>query len=85
MKKIFLVTFWTILGIGIILILIFANLANGKDISKTPTILIHVQGENAFLTENELLDRLVFKRLFTPGVPVNKINKRIFFIIGLFN
>jgi len=74
MKKIFLVTFWTILGIGIILILIFANLANGKDISKTPTILIHVQGENAFLTENELLDRLVFKRLFTPGVPVNKIN-----------
>ena len=63
MKKVLTLIFLVLLGIGILVILFFANNKNEKIISKKPTISIHVEGENAFLTESELLDRLIFKNL----------------------
>ena len=74
MKKILTLIFLVLLGIGIIAILVIANNKNEEIISKKPTISIHVEGENAFLTESELLDRLIFNKLYTIGDRVEKIN-----------
>ena len=74
MKKVLTLIFLVLLGIGILVILFFANNKNEKIISKKPTISIHVEGENAFLTESELLDRLIFKNLYSVGDLVEKIN-----------
>ena len=74
MKKVLALIFLALLGIGVIVILFIANNKNEKIISKKPAISIHVEGENAFLTENELLDRLVFNKLYAVGDRVEKIN-----------
>jgi cell division protein FtsQ len=74
MKKVLTLIFLVLLGIGIIAILLIANNKNEEIISKKPTISIHVEGENAFLTESELLDRLIFNKLYSIGDRVEKIN-----------
>lgn len=63
-----------LLGIGVVTVLIIANNKNEEIVSKKPTISIHVEGENAFLTQSELLDRLIFKKLYSIGDRVEKIN-----------
>lgn len=74
MKKIGTIVFLSLLGIGVLTILIVANTTNKKVLAKKPTISIHVNGENAFLTKNELLDRLMLKKLFWSGCRVEEIN-----------
>lgn len=74
MKKIGTIVFLSLLGIGVLTILIVANTTNKKVLAKKPTISIHVNGENAFLTKNELLDRLMLKRYFWSGCRVEEIN-----------
>ena len=76
MKKVLTLIFFVLLGIGIIIILVFATKENSHALAKKPTISIHVDGENAFLTNKELLDRLAFKKLFTYGDSMDKINTK---------
>jgi len=63
MKKVFKIIFWVLFAVGLILIVFFASKENNNTVAKKPDISIHVEGENAFLTESELLDRLIYKRL----------------------
>ena len=74
MKKVFLIIFWVLFAVGLILIVFFANTENNNDVAKKPDISIHVEGENAFLTESELLDRLIYKRLYQKNMKVNFVN-----------
>lgn len=74
MKKVFLIIFWVLFAVGLILIVFFANTENNNDVAKKPDISIHVEGENAFLTESELLDRLIFERLYQKNMKVNLVN-----------
>jgi cell division protein FtsQ len=74
MKKVFLIIFWVLFAVGLILIVFFAGTENSNTLAKKPDISIHVEGENAFLTESELLDRLIFKRLYQKNMKVNFVN-----------
>ena len=74
MKKVFTIIFWVLFAVGLILIVFFASKENNNAIAKKPDISIHVEGENAFLTESELLDRLIYKRLYQKNKKVNFVN-----------
>ena len=74
MKKVLLIIFWVLFAVGLILIVFFANTENNNDVAKKPDISIHVEGENTFLTESELLDRLIYKRLYQKNMKVNLVN-----------
>ncbi len=76
MKKVLLIIFWVLFAVGLILIVFFANTENNNDVAKKPDISIHVEGENTFLTESELLDRLIYKRLYQKNMKVNSVNIR---------
>ena len=67
MKKWLIRIAWVIFA-GIIIALLFLarNAQEKKPVSK-PAIVIHVEGENAFLTEDELFIRLKRKRLIFDG------------------
>ena len=74
MKKVFKIIFWVLFGVGLILIVFFASKENNNAVAKKPDISIHVEGENAFLTESELLNRLILKRLYQKNMKVNFVN-----------
>ena len=74
MKKVFTIIFWVLFAVGLILIVFFANTENNNAIAKKPDISIHVEGEHAFFTESELLDRLILKRLYQKNMKVNVVN-----------
>jgi len=74
MKKVFKIIFWVLFAVGLILIVFFASKENNNAVAKKPDISIHVEGENAFLTESELLDRLIYKRLYQKNMKVNVVN-----------
>ena len=74
MKKVFKIIFWVLFGVGLILIVFFASKENDNAVAKKPDISIHVEGENAFLTESELLNRLILKRLYQKNMKVNFVN-----------
>ena len=74
MKKVFTIIFWVLFAVGLILIVFFASTENNNAVAKKPDISIHVEGENAFLTESELLDRLIYKRLYQKNMKVNVVN-----------
>ena len=74
MKKVFKIIFWVLFAVGLILIVFFASKENNNTVAKKPDISIHVEGENAFLTESELLDRLIYKRLYQKNMKVNVVN-----------
>jgi len=74
MKKVFKIIFWVLFAVGLILIVFFASKENNNAIAKKPDISIHVEGENAFLTESELLNRLILKRLYQKNMKVNVVN-----------
>ena len=74
MKKVFTIIFWVLFAVGLILIVFFASKENNNTVAKKPDISIHVEGENAFLTESELLDRLIYKRLYQKNMKVNFVN-----------
>ncbi len=76
MKKVLLIIFWVLFAVGLILIVFFANTENNNDVAKKPDISIHVEGENTFLTESDLLDRLIYKRLYQKNMKVNSVNIR---------
>jgi cell division protein FtsQ len=74
MKKVFKIIFWVLFAVGLILIVFFSSKENNNTVAKKPDISIHVEGENAFLTESELLDRLIYKRLYQKNMKVNVVN-----------
>ncbi len=74
MKKVIKIIFWVLFAVGLILIVFFASKENNNTVAKKPDISIHVEGENAFLTESELLDRLIYKRLYQKNMKVNVVN-----------
>jgi len=74
MKKVFKIIFWVLFAVGLILIVFFASKENNNAVAKKPDISIHVEGENAFLTESELLNRLILKRLYQKNMKVNVVN-----------
>ncbi len=76
MKKVFKIIFWVLFGVGLVLIVLFASKENNNAVAKKPDISIHVEGENAFLTESELLNRLILKRLYQKNMKVNFVNAK---------
>lgn len=49
---------WSLFGIGVVFLLVSVRAVLDERVLPEPDIHIHVKGENAFLTENELLTRL---------------------------
>jgi cell division protein FtsQ len=63
MKKWLIRGLWIAFGIGVIVLMGFTKVAQEELIMDTPQIVIHVQGEHAFLTEDELRIQLENKGL----------------------
>lgn len=56
-----------VLFLGVIAVFVTASNQEAKKQPKIPSVSIHVDSENAFLTENELLARLKMQRLIYEG------------------
>ena len=67
MKKWLRIVLWILLAAGVTTALIFSYQQEQKKKIKNPKISIHVEGENTFLTEKELWDRLKFNSLVFDG------------------
>ena len=76
MKKWIKIVLWVLLVAATIAVLIIANYTNQAKKSRVPFMSIHVEGENAFITEAELLKRVEDKHLFTPNQSVESLNVR---------
>jgi hypothetical protein len=58
MKKWVKITLWSMFAVTIIILMVMAKAAQEKTVLTRPHIVIRVNGENAFLTEDELYTRL---------------------------
>lgn len=74
MKKWLRILSWILLAAGVIIVFIFSNQQEQKKKINNPQISIHVEGENTFLTEKELWQRLKFNRLVYDGQANNSFN-----------
>lgn len=74
MKKWIKISLSIIGGIGLVTLMMFMSSAQNKAVLKKPSVSIHVEGENAFLTETELLDRLKRDNLIYDGQTFEQIN-----------
>lgn len=64
-----------ILAILLILVgLIAAVKREGQRKISDPNIVVHVEGAEALLNNQELKERLLFQRIYTPGVPVDQLD-----------
>ncbi|MBI2258892.1 MAG: FtsQ-type POTRA domain-containing protein [Flavobacteriia bacterium] len=80
--KIIKSTFWGLFITGVLLILSLTNRKHNEQISALPNIFIKINGENAFLTQKELLNRLkrqgyVFDNQTMKNVKINTIEQSI--------
>ena len=73
MKKWLKITLWLLLSILVSVVFFFAVKEENSKILRTPDIAIHVEGESAFLTEKELLDRLKIRNLFRQQMAVGEL------------
>jgi cell division protein FtsQ len=76
MKKWIKIVLWVLLVAAALAVLIIANYTNQAKKSRVPFMSIHVEGENAFITEAELLKRVEDKHLFKPNQSVESLNVR---------
>ena len=67
MKKWIKPVLWVLFGVGILVLLYFVEIAQREAVVAKPDIVIHVDGENAFITQEELYERLRSKGFFAPG------------------
>ena len=74
MKKWLKIAAWTLLGLGVVFLFRLAKNAQKETIVSKPKIIIHVTGENAFLTKNELYIRLKRKGFIFDGQQRKKLN-----------
>lgn len=80
MKKWIKIAFWTLLLIAVVSGLILSKSKQVETLSSSPQIYIKVDGENAFLTEDEVYERLKRKGLVYPNqknqnLPIKKIEE----------
>jgi len=73
MMKWLKIFFWIAFAIVVVVLLSMTKTTNNDTISDKPAIYIKVDGENAFLTENELYTRLVRKGLVYPNQKVENV------------
>ncbi|MEN9940576.1 MAG: hypothetical protein RL286_68, partial [Bacteroidota bacterium] len=73
MKKWLKITLWLLLFILVGVVFFFAVREENSKLLRTPDIAIHVEGESAFLTEKELLDRLKICNLFRQQMAVGEL------------
>ena len=66
---------WSVFGLGIIFLLVSVRTSLQSRVLAEPEIHIKVEGENAFLTETELLTRLKQTKK-----PINIAVYRLFFV-----
>ncbi len=64
MKKWMKFILWLFFVSGVIVILIIVKQKEGESLLESPTVHIHVQGQDSFLNENEVLNRLKTHQLF---------------------
>lgn len=67
MKKWVKITVWSLFGVSLFVLMSMVKVAQEESILKKPHIIIRVNGENAFLTEDELYTRLQRKGLIYNG------------------
>ncbi|MBI1836118.1 MAG: hypothetical protein HYR91_02515 [Flavobacteriia bacterium] len=75
MKNWIKIALWSTFGLTVILLLSMVRSAQDEFAIEKPEIIIHINGENAFLTKDELFDRLKRKGLFYLGQ--NKKNLKV--------
>jgi len=66
--------FWILLFVGVGVVFYAANQAEQRTKLKKPLIEIHTQDENAFLTEQELIDRLQLRKLFRQKMQAKQLH-----------
>jgi cell division protein FtsQ len=74
MKSWVKIALWSTFGLTVIILLIMVRSAQDKFIIDKPEIIIHINGENAFLTKDELYTRLRRKGLIYNGQTKEKLN-----------
>jgi cell division protein FtsQ len=74
MKKWLKISFWIAFTFAVFIGLSLSKSQQAELVSKTPAIYIKVDGENAFLSEDEVLTRLSRKALVYPNQKFEKIN-----------
>jgi cell division protein FtsQ len=65
---------WLAFAVGMLVILVMTQSAQKEATVDKPEIIIHVNGENAFITKEELYSRLRRKGFFTPGQKHEQLN-----------
>jgi len=73
MKRWLKITLWLLFTVLVTTVFFFAVKEEKSKILRTPDIAIHVEGESAFLTERELLDRLKIRNLFRRQMAVGEL------------
>ncbi|MGV3630055.1 MAG: cell division protein FtsQ/DivIB [Bacteroidota bacterium] len=73
MKKWLKISFWVLFSIAVVIGLSMSGSAQKEELTSRPRIFIHVDGENAFLTEDEVHTRLVRKGFIYPGQKFDKL------------
>ena len=76
------ISFWALLLISVAIILSITKSTQASEVLNTPEILIHVEGEFTFLTEDDLLLRLqcdgyIYENQVKQNLDVNKVEKYI--------
>lgn len=66
MKQWIKIVLWSVFVIGIIVTGISIKGQIDKQITPEPEVIIHVEGENAFLTNEELMKQLDYEKLYNP-------------------
>lgn len=66
--------FWIAFTLGVFVILSLTKVTNNTVVSNKPAIYIKVDGENAFLTENELYTRILRKGFVYPNQLLATVN-----------
>lgn len=76
MKKWMKITAWILCVAGVATVLVFAKQEEETKKYKAPNVSIHVDGDDAFLTEPELIDRLKLRRLIEKSQELKNLNIR---------
>jgi cell division protein FtsQ len=74
MKRWQQITLIALSSIGLIALLVFVYKGQNETVVALPKIIIHVDGESSFLTENELIERLQREKLIYSGQTFEQLN-----------
>ncbi len=74
MKKWIKITLWSLFTIGVIVLGVMVRKELRGQAVPTPEVVVHVDGENAFITGEELLERLRRERLLFEGQTRAELN-----------